>query len=252
MCAREAATVYEKNHQWLEKNERKETNSSYFMSDDEDGEAGEHGERKFANGQCIVLQNLVNFSELNNKPARVVTYDATIHKYVVSLASPRGYWYASEDKLKSIDPLPQKDDFQACGIDHSTGQPTLDPLAKPVHRQYGKFVSEELSKKIATLLEKHKEVFSKDISKPCKFIPMKIELVPNANLPRNPRHWKNSPAQRAEVRSQLQSLIEMDVVKESTTAIVSNVLLVKRPGMPGKFRFTIDFRQLNDATVAQP
>jgi hypothetical protein len=44
----------------------------------------------------------------------------------------------------------------------------------------------------------------------------------------------------------------MGVVRASTTAIVSNVLLVKRPGMPGKFRFTIDFRQLNDATVAAP
>ena len=252
MCAREAAKIYEKNHRWLEKNETKEANSSYFMSDDEDGEAGDHSERKFANGQCIVLQNLVNFSELNNKPARIVTYDERIHKYVVSLASPRGYWYASEDKLKSIDPLPQKDDFQACGIDHSTGQPTLDPLAKPVHRQYGKYVSEALSQRIAILLEKYKDVFGKDISRACKFKPMKIELVPNANLPRNPRHWKNSPAQRAEVRTQLQSLIEMNVVKESTTAIVSNVLLVKRPGMPGKFRFTIDFRQLNDATVAQP
>jgi hypothetical protein len=46
--------------------------------------------------------------------------------------------------------------------------------------------------------------------------------------------------------------MDMGIVRPSNTSVVSNVLLVKRPGMPGKFRFTIDFRQLNDATVATP
>jgi hypothetical protein len=190
--------------------------------------------------------------ELNNKPARVVSFDSETNKYTISLANPRGYWYATEDKLKSIDPPPAKDDFKACGIEQSTGQPTLDPLDKPVHRQYGKNVSPKLTARINILLEKYKNVFGKDVSKPCKFRPMGIELIPGANLPRNPRYWKNSPAQRAEVRRQLQDFMDMGIVTPSKTAIVSNVLLVKRPGMPGKFRFTIDFRELNAATVAAP
>jgi len=251
LCAKEAADIYEKQQHLLERNEKRDAKKSYFMAA-EDEAPDLSAKRKFANGQCVILQNLVNHSELNSKPARVVAFDENTHKYAVSIANPRGYWWASEDKLATIDPAPAKDDFNACGIDHSTGQPTLDPLAKPVHRQYGKEVSAELTAKCQALIEKYKHVFGKDISRPCKFKPMSITLVSNPTLPSNPRYWKNSPAQRAEVRSQLQSFMDMGVVRASSTAVVSNVLLVKRPGMPGKFRFTIDFRQLNDATVAQP
>ena len=225
----------------------------YFMGDDVAGSSEVAAPNQvFYKGQCVILQNLKTHAELNSKPARVVSFDSETNKYTISVANPRGYWYATEDKLKSIDPPPAKDDFKACGIDQSTGQPTLDPLEKPVHRQYGKNFSPELTARIGTLLTKYKSVFGKDVSKPCKFRPMGIELIPGAALPRNPRYWKNSPAQRAEVRAQLQSFIDMGIVAPSKTAIVSNVLLVKRPGMPGKFRFTIDFRELNAATVAAP
>jgi hypothetical protein len=225
----------------------------YFMGDEDAGSSEAAAcKQAFQKGQCVVLQNLKTHAELNSKPARVVSFDIETNKYTISVANPRGYWYATEDKLKSIDPPPAKDDFKACGIDQSTGQPTLDPLAKPVHRQYGKQFSPELTERIQTMLDKYKDVFGKDVSKPCKFRPMGIELIPGAVLPRNPRYWKNSPAQRAEVRAQLQSFIDMGIVTPSKTAIVSNVLLVKRPGMPGKFRFTIDFRELNAATVAAP
>ncbi len=251
LCAKEAADIYEKQQHVLERKEISERRAKYFMNPEEEEEKSSSS-RTFANGACVILQNLVTHCELNSKPARIVAYDETTSKYAISIASPRGYWWASEDKLASIDPAPTHDDFAACGIDRSTGQPTLDPLVKPVHRQYGKEVSAELTERCRALIEKYKHVFGKDISRPCKFKPMSITLVPNANLPSNPRYWKNSPAQRAEVREQLQSFLQMGVVRASSTAVVSNVLLVKRPGMPGKFRFTIDFRQLNEATVAAP
>ena len=243
LCAHEAAKAYENSS----RGER------HFM-DDEPAAATKASSKLqvFKLGQCVTLQNLQTHSELNGKPARIVNYDDDTNRYSISVASPRGYWWASEDKLKPIDPPSKPDDYAACGIDPASGQPTLDPLERPVHRQYGQQYSKALTEKIKALIEKYSHVFGKDITKPCKFKPMKIDLVPNAVLPRNPRYWKNSPAQREEVRTQLQGMISMGVVSASTTAIVSNVLLVKRPGMPGKFRFTIDFRDLNDATVPQP
>ncbi len=261
LCAMEAEKVYSNNQHLLKVSGAtaptvtQAKQHRYFMepfAEAEKVQATEATARRFSNGQCVTLQNLVTQVEMNNTPARIVAYDEDTKKYVISVSKPLGYWYATEDKLKSIDPLPEKDDYAACGIDQSTGQPTLDPLAKPIHRQYGNPYSLELTQKINALLAKYTHVFGKDISKACKFKPMKIELVPGANLPRNPRCWKNSPAQRAEVRAQLQSFLDMGIVRASETAIVSNVLLVKRPGMPGKFRFTIDFRELNDATVAAP
>ena len=243
LCALEASKVFDNSAK----------GNRYFMDDEQPATVAQQSKsQKYTIGQCVTLQNLQTHADLNGKPARIVNFDDANGKYAISVAVPRGYWWASEDKLKAIDPRPAPDDFASCGIDPASGQPTLDPLERPVHRQYGKNYSIELTAKIQALIEKYKHVFGKDITKPCKFKPMKIDLIPNAVLPRNPRYWKNSPAQREEVRTQLQSMIAMGVVSASTTAIVSNVLLVKRPGMPGKFRFTIDFRDLNDATVPQP
>ena len=259
LCAMEAERVYSEQQHLLGKSistMKEAKQQRYFMNAEgqEPDDKKEHtsSTQRFCNGQCVILQNLVTHSDLNDKPARIVTYNDETSKYVISLSNPRGYWHATEDKLKAIDPPATKDDYTACGIDKSTGQPTLDPLAKPIHRQYGKQYSPELTAKIEALIAKYKEVFGKDITTPCKFRAMKIELIPGANLPSNPRYWKNSPAQREEVRTQLQGFMDMGIVRPSNTSVVSNVLLVKRPGMPGKFRFTIDFRQLNDATVATP
>ena len=219
---------------------------------------------KFAYGLTAVLQGLANFATLNDCPARVLNFDHETSKYTIHVASERapaelrGYWLCSEQFLRSADPLKQprdgpvssaNADLADMGIDHESGNPTLDPDHRPVHRQFGKAISVELTEKIRLLKEKFKEIFSTDIRKPCKFRPMGIQLVPNAVLPRSPRFWKNSPEMRNEVRKQLQKLLADNVVIPSTTTIVSNVLLVKRPGMPGKFRFTVDLRQVNQATV---
>ena len=40
--------------------------------------------QRFHNGQCVVLQNLVTHSDLNDKPARVVDYKEELGKYVIS------------------------------------------------------------------------------------------------------------------------------------------------------------------------
>ena len=262
LCAVEAEAVFKRTQQLLDAQVNKtsisEANSRYFMDWEGEGSANapvapEPGPAtKFVKGQMCILHNLVDDTELNGKPGRIVNYDAERNRYAIATAKPRGYWLVKEANLKALDPPRDRDDYVACGIDQQSGQPTLDPLVKPVHRQYGKEYSAELTAKIKQLLEQYKDVFGKDISIPCKFRPMSIPLVPNPVLPRNPRYWRNSPAQREEVRKQLQSMIDMKVVRASATAIVSNVLLVKRPGMPGKFRFTIDFRDLNNATENVP
>ncbi len=59
-----------------------------------------------------MLQNLINHPELNGKPARVVSYDAETQLYAISVATPRGYWHAKEDKLKPLDPPREPDDFK--------------------------------------------------------------------------------------------------------------------------------------------
>ena len=269
-AARDAEEFYYSNAHLLDKRfdkpgYTKPTDKRYFMDDWKPPLKPETPDApKFTYGLTAVLQGLHNFAMLNDCPVRILNYDADTNKYTIHVASERapaelrGYWLSSEQFLRSADPLKQSRtgpasaataDLEDMGIDHESGNPTLDPEHRPVHRQFGKAISTELTEKIRLLKEKYKEIFSTDIRQPCKFRPMGIQLVPNAVLPRSPRFWKNSPEMRNEVRKQLQKLLADNVVIPSTTTIVSNVLLVKRPGMPGKFRFTVDLRQVNQATV---
>jgi hypothetical protein len=268
-AARDAQEFYYSNAHLLDKHFDKPGctpphNKRYFMDGWQPPVKPQAPQPAFAYGHTAVLQNLRNFAALNDCPARILSFDDETMKYTIHVASERapsdmrGYWLCSEAFLRSADPpkplhtgpiSAATADLSDMGIDHESGNPTLDPDQRPVHRQFGKQISAALTEKIRLLKEKYKEIFSTDIRQPCKFRPMGIQLVPNAVLPRSPRFWKNSPEMRNEVRKQLQKLLADNVVVPSTTSIVSNVLLVKRPGMPGKFRFTVDLRQVNQATL---
>lgn len=123
-------------------------------------------ERKFPNRHVCVLQNLVNKAELNGTVVRIINYDADEKHYIVGIANPRGYWTCREQYLRSLDPPPAAKaagevpsalaanlSFADCGIDKESGQPTLDPLERPVHRQYGKQYSAALTARIEAILK---------------------------------------------------------------------------------------------------
>ncbi len=56
---------------------------------------------------------------------------------------------------------------------------------------------------------------------------------------------------REEVRRQIQEQLDWGAIRKCVTPCVSDVLLVKRPHMPGKFRFVVSYIKLNDATVKE-
>jgi hypothetical protein len=140
--------------------------------------------------------------------------------------------------------------FHDVGIDDG-GMPIEDDTEapKPVHRQFGKEYSAELTKRIKEVLARYPQLFDGDISTPCDFEEMDIRLKPNAILPSKARYYRNTPLMREEVRRQIQEQLDAGIISKMPTAVVSNVLMVKRPHMPGRYRFVIDYRTVNDATV---
>jgi hypothetical protein len=140
--------------------------------------------------------------------------------------------------------------FHSVGIDDG-GMPLEDVenAPRPVHRQFGKEYSAALTARIQALLNKYKELFNNDISEPCDFEEMDIVLKPNAVLPSRARYYKNTPAMREEVRRQVQEQLAMGIIEKAQSPVVSNVLLVKRPHMPGRYRFVVDYQKVNEATV---
>jgi len=94
-------------------------------------------------------------------------------------------------------------------------------------------------------------VFSKDVSEPCGFEKMEIKLIPNAILPSKSRFYRNTPKMKEEVRRQIQEQLNWGAIRRAETPHCSDILLVKRPHMPGQWRFVVNFQKLNDATVPE-
>ena len=73
-----------------------------------------------------------------------------------------------------------------------------------------------------------------------------ITLVENAQ-PANSRPYRYSPLQKDEIERQVQEMLESGVIEHSMSPYAAPVLLVKKKD--GTWRFCVDYRRLNDATV---
>ena len=204
--------------------------------------------------------NCESFAYFNGCRARVYDIADVKGQYIIRmLGSTKGLWTINECHMSKVliktaqprEPTSNCASFKDCGIDDS-GNPEIEEVRKMAHRQFGKSVSERLTAKIAELNARYSDVWSDDISEPCKFEPMKIKLLPNAVLPAHARFYKNTPKMREEVRRQIQEQMDKGIISPAVTPCVSNVLLVKRPHMPGWFRFVVDYRRINDITEPEP
>ena len=212
----------------------------------------------FAPGVYVEIRNALTATELNGKRVRLYQQtDIPCVWLIRVLGKNQGMWKCHE---KFLQPLPDhaqgrarpagpEAGFLDVAIDE-TGQPTGD-VPSIAHRQFGAEYSKELTKRIESLKGRFPHVFTKDVSEPCGFEKMSIKLIPNAILPGKSRWYRNTPLMKEEVRRQIQEQLDWGAVRRSATPHCSDILLVKRPHMPGQWRFVINFQKLNDATVPE-
>jgi len=204
------------------------------------------------------IEGAVVTTELNGK--RVRLYDKTDRQniwLIRVLGKNSGIWQCHEKFLKNLPiaeqaasrPASSNAGFLDIAIDE-TGQPTGE-LPQLAHRQFGSEYSQQLTKQIEQLKCRFPHVFTKDVSEPCAFEKMKIRLIPNAILPSKSRFYRNTPKMKEEVRRQIQEQLDWGAIRKAETPHCSDILLVKRPHMPGQWRFVINFQKLNEATVPE-
>ena len=222
-------------------------------------EVDEHNwSSEFKGGEYVEIRNAVIKPEFNGQRVRLYSKTADEKIWVVRVLGKSGgkrrcneamFVKLSELEQKRAVPSGASASFEDVGIDDS-GQPNIE-LKTLKHRQFGDEYSAALTARIKLLIEKYPTVFSTDVSEPCLFEPMKIRLLPNAVLPSKARFYRNTPKMREEVKRQIQEQLEWGAIRKCVTPCVSDVLLVKRPHMPGKFRFCVSYIKLNDATVKE-
>ena len=212
----------------------------------------------FKPGNYAEICNAKNMVELNGHRVRLQSKCDDSDKWIIRiLGKNNGLCLCSEQLLKPLSAFEQRRSipsaanagFDDVGIDAS-GHPDIE-LKNLAHRQFGAEYSSTLTRRIEELKARFPNVFTNDVTEPCLFEPMKIKLIPNATLPSKARYYRNTPKMRDEVKRQIQEQLEWGCIRKCVTPHVSDVLLVKRPHMPGKFRFVVSYLVLNDATVKE-
>jgi hypothetical protein len=218
----------------------------------------ESWESEFEPGTYVEIVNAVLKPEFNGQRVRLFSKTVEPKFWIVRvLGKNEGKRRCSESMFKKLSELEQKRSvpsgasagFDDVGIDDA-GQPNIETKLL-AHRQFGEEYSEELTKRINELKARYPKVFTTDVTEPCLFEPMEIRLIPNAVLPSKARFYRNTPKMREEVKRQIQEQLDWGAIKKCVTPCVSDVLLVKRPHMPGKFRFVVSYIKLNEATVKE-
>ena len=146
----------------------------------------------------------------------------------------------TDDGFDLGDTINHPDDDPIYGTD-------LISLAQEEWQQVAIHGSSDLQSKIRTVLKQYKNVFRSTLPKQhAKVSPLQIDVdVGSWVQPSNQGpHRRQSINKDIEINRQIHTMLDASVVRESQTAHAwSQVLLTLKPN--GKWRFCIDFRQLN-------
>ena len=100
---------------------------------------------------------------------------------------------------------------------------------------------------VLQVLEQHRSVFALPRGMPPKRqFDHRIHLAPNTK-PINVRPYRYPYFQKNEIESQVRDMLDQVIIQRSQSPFSSPVLLVRKKD--GTFRFCIDYRALNNATV---
>ena len=150
----------------------------------------------------------------------------------------------SKDAL--LDPIDPDDDMiddQGCPWDSEPSRTSEDINRVPDENLHG---SPEFKRKLRAILDAYEEVFRATLTKEPAKVPLFELKVDTAKWLANaagkaPRQM--SKEKMKETERQIQSMLSLELIRESHASAVSHVMLAPKPG--GKWRFCVDYRTLN-------
>ncbi|XP_042022920.1 uncharacterized protein LOC121770215 [Salvia splendens] len=123
----------------------------------------------------------------------------------------------------------------------------LDPEPTTTTSEIQEEFPADLAPPIAAVLETYRPVFSRPSGMPpSRPYDHRIHLLPGTK-PINVRPYRYPYFQKNEIERQVKDMLDQGIIQRSNSAFSSPVLLIRKKD--GSFRFCIDYRALNTATV---
>lgn len=108
-------------------------------------------------------------------------------------------------------------------------------------------VSTDIKNKLQQLVSNFRHCFATSIREIGQSKNTEMHIALNTQQPFTYRPYRMSPAERNVAKEMVQELLDVGIVRESTSPFSSPILLVKKKD--GKPRLCVDYRKLNNATV---
>jgi hypothetical protein len=105
--------------------------------------------------------------------------------------------------------------------------------------------SSEMSE-ITNLFHEYIDIFKVEGGPHGSYSGVKHEIKTNGHPPIRSRPYRYTPHIQAEIRKQVNEMLEQGIIKESTSPWCFPVCMVPKAGSPGSYRFAINFKKLND------
>ena len=150
----------------------------------------------------------------------------------------------------------ERTDCEKCEINsiHLTSYKKMEEELKnknpDLHRMFiqsGKHLNEKEKVQLLQLLYKHQDVFSIDDDDIGTSTLIKHKIIPKNNKVVYRRQYRHSKEQEKQIDEEVNKLLKNGVIKESMSPFNSPVLMVPKKE-PGKWRFCLDCRYINDLT----
>ncbi|KAJ0068233.1 hypothetical protein NL108_017965 [Boleophthalmus pectinirostris] len=156
---------------------------------------------------------------------------------------------SSDTKLGDFYPLGQDNDYciVETNVDAITTQIESTTQLLPDVNLNDSALTSDQKQKLQALLSSYCDVFSTHDQDYGRTDFVKHSIRTGDTPPIKQRAYRASPNIRAEIDRQVQQLLEQDIIEESYSPWSSPVVLVRKKD--GTYRFCIDYRKLNAATI---
>jgi len=192
----------------------------------------------------ILVANTV--SSVSDQCAHMVVMNTSDESIILYPRTKLGTFTLIEsEKIVSFPDLNDEivNEIHSSSVDSNDSE--LEEVLSKVSLNTDHLTSSETSK-ITDLFREYIDVFKVKDGPHGNYSGVKHDIITNGHPPIRSRPYRYAPHMQAEIRKQVNEMLEQGICRESTSPWSFPVCMVPKASSPGSYRFAINFKKLND------